>query len=110
MCSDEATAVTAEENLTGTLLIKSENDNKYGGLKRLIIKSINQGHNRFPSIKAAAYNIFWKYVPELTKNENKSRAMRDRTATGVSFYQRATPVDVTQVTVKNGINGDMITC
>ena len=71
LSSDEAIAVTVEEKLMGTLLINSENDKKYGDLKRLIINIITQGHNNYPNIKDATYTILWKYVPERTENKNE---------------------------------------
>ena len=71
---------------------------------------MTQGYIGYPNSKAAAYNMLYKYVPECTKNKNYSTTMRDRPAIGVSFYQRATPVDGTPVAVINGITDDIITC
>ena len=69
--SDKDTDVTVEDKLTGTLLIKSASDNKYGDLKRWLINSITLGHNRYTYIKADTYTIFYKYIPERIKNKNK---------------------------------------
>ena len=84
-CSDDDAAVAVEDNLVVILLIYSARDNKYGDLQRYLIKSITQGHNRYPSSKAAVYTMLCKYIPEHIKNKNESTTMRGRLATGVSF-------------------------
>ena len=83
--SDEYNAVTMEDKLVGGLIINSACDKKYGGLKRLLIHSMNQGQNRYPNSKAATYTMLCKYLPECTKNKNESMAMCYRPATGVSL-------------------------
>ena len=45
--SDEDTAVTLKDSLMGTPLFKSASDKKYGYLKRSLINSMTQRHNRF---------------------------------------------------------------
>ena len=75
-----------------TLIIELARDNTCGNLKRLLIKSMNQGYNCYPNIKAAAYTMLWKYSPERINNKNDSTTMRSRPATGVSFYQQDTPI------------------
>ena len=70
---------------------------------------MNQGHNRYPNINVAAYTMLCKYVPECIKNNNKSTTMCSTPAAGVSFYQRATPINGPSVAVTNGINEDIIT-
>ena len=62
-CSDMATAVTVEEKIMGNLLIKSENNNKYGYMKRYIITSMTQGHNHYPNRKASTYTSTSLNVP-----------------------------------------------
>ena len=69
-----------------------------------------QGHNHYPNIMADAYTIMCKYIHESTKNKNESTTMYDRPATGVSFYQCATPVDGPPVEETDGITEDIITC
>ena len=71
---------------------------------------MTQVHNRYPNIKAASYTMFCKYVPESTDNKNESTTMCNRTATGVSFYQRSIPVNGTPVSGTNVISEDMISC
>ena len=108
--SDEDTAVTVEDKLIVTLLIDSESDNKYEDLQRSIINSMTQGHNRYPNIKVAAYTMLCKYVTEHIDNKNNSTTIHGRPATGVSFYQRDTPIDGPPVAGTNDITEDMITC
>ena len=93
----------------GTLLIKSESDKKYGDMKRSLINSMTHGYNHYPNRKAASYNMFCKYLPERIKKNNESKTMRDRPTTGVSFYQRATPIYGPPVAGTNDITEDMIT-
>ena len=108
--SDKATDVTVEDNIMGTLITELANDKKYGELKMSLIKIITQGQKCYPNSKAAKYTTFCKYVPERTKNKSKSTAMRKRTSMGMSFYQRATPVDGPPVAGTHGITKDIITC
>ena len=92
-----------------TLIIKSANNNKYGDLKRLLINITTHGQNCYPTSKADTYTMLCKFFPKITKNKNESTATCDRPYTGVSFYQRTTPVDGqpverTNVTIEEMIN------
>ena len=86
LCSDKDTAVTVEKNLMGSLLIDSEINKNYGCLKRSLIKSMNNGNNQYPNIKATAYTMLCKYAPERIKNNENSTTMRNSPATGVLLY------------------------
>ena len=86
LCSDKDTAVTVEKKLMGSLLIDSEINKNYGCLKRSLIKSMNNGNNHYPNIKAAAYTMLCKYAPERIKNNENSTTMRNSPATGVLLY------------------------
>ena len=77
----------------GTLIIESSKENKYRDLKKSLINRMTQGHNHYPTRKAAAYAILCKYVTERPKSKNELTETGDRPVTGVSFYRRATPVD-----------------
>ena len=94
----------------GTLLVESANDKKYRYLKKLLINSMTQGHNRYPNSKASKYTMLCKYVPDLTNNKNNSTTTRNSPVSGVSLYQRATLVDGPQVSVTNCITEDIFTC
>ena len=50
----------------------------------------------------------FKYAHERTNKNNESTTMRDKPATGVLFYQRATPIDGSPVAGENGITENMI--
>ena len=87
----------------GYLLIESASNNNP------LIISMTQGQNRYPNIKSTAINMLCKYVSEHIKNKNNSTTICNRLATGVSFYQRATPINGPPVAETNGIAEDIIT-
>ena len=91
------------------LLVDSANNKKYGDLNMSLINSMTHGHNRYPTSYAAIYTILCKYVPESNNNKKDSITMRDRPVKGVSFYQRAIPVDRPTAAGTNGITEYMIT-
>ena len=82
----KATSITVDDKIMGALLIESENNKNYEGLKRLIINSTTQGNNGYPTGKASTYKMLYKYIPERPNINNKLTEMRDRLITDVSFY------------------------
>jgi hypothetical protein len=119
--SNEEAAALVESKLIGIMMIESANDKKFDEYRRSLQNSMSEGHNRYPTGKAAAYTMLSKYQPNKkkyesvvnTSNVQRSRSStrtRDTPASRISFYQRVEPVSGPPVAGNNGVTESSIDC
>jgi hypothetical protein len=82
--SNKEAATLVENKLIGIMMIEAANDKKFDEYRRSLQNSMSEGHNRYPTGKAAAYTMLSKYQPNKKKSEsvvNTSNVQRSGSST-----------------------------
>ena len=90
----------------GIMMIETAHDRKFGEIKRSLQNSMVEGNNRYLVDKATAYTMISKFQPERQRGPNG----RETTTSGVSFYQRADPMEGPPMPGTNGVLEAIVQC